>query len=204
MIDVVLDISHHNHKPNFVLAKQSGQLAIIHKATQGTDYTDPTFSKRRQFIVDSGLWLGAYHFLTAHAPINQADHFLAATAGIPLLVADWESYQGLLPPIFVLSEFVRALQRAGRTVGVYMNQHDLITHIDEFDDAVGRCWLWVARYGCAPTVPVNTHWPTWTLWQYTDGLHSHPAPVSGIGYCDRNRFNGTLNGLARLWGKEIL
>ena len=41
----------------------------------------------------------------------------------------------------------------------------------------------------------------WTFWQYTDGVHG-PAPhrVDGVGRCDRNKFNGSLAQLKKLWG----
>ena len=48
-------------------------------------------------------------------------------------------------------------------------------------------------------VPPN--WPTWTMWQYTDGgIGPEPHPVNGIGRCDRDKFNGNENQLRELWG----
>jgi lysozyme len=44
-------------------------------------------------------------------------------------------------------------------------------------------------------------WSTWTLWQYTDGMHGpEPHAVKGIGPCDRNKFNGSLTSLKKVWG----
>jgi hypothetical protein len=38
-------------------------------------------------------------------------------------------------------------------------------------------------------------------WQYTGGgLGPAPHEVQGIGLCDRDRFNGTLAALKKLWG----
>lgn len=48
-------------------------------------------------------------------------------------------------------------------------------------------------------VPAN--WPTWTMWQYTDGgIGPLPHTVAGIGRCDRDRFNGNATQLKKLWG----
>lgn len=198
MLDIVVDLSHHNHKPDFKRAKQSGMYGIVHKATQGTQYIDPTFSTRRGFIEDSGLKLGAYHFLSSSQPVQQAEHFLDTASQVPLLVVDWETSNGRLPSVPVLSEFIRFIHSQGRSVGLYLGQADLIEHFEEFDEAINQCWLWVARYGKMPEIPLG-RWPTWTMWQWTDGMHNNPQPVSGFGYCDRNRFNGNFAGLERLW-----
>jgi len=198
MMDVVHDISHHQHKPDFKRAKRSGQIGCIHKATEGTAYKDPTFIPRRGFIEDAGLLFGAYHFLTSSQPIQQAEHFLEVTGDTPLLVVDWETSNGKLPSVEVLSEFVRFIHNESRSLGFYVGQADLIEHFEEFDEAIQQCWLWVARYGKMPEVPLGK-WKTWTMWQWTDGMHNTPQPVPGIGYCDRDRFNGSLSGLYRLW-----
>ena len=41
--DAVIDLSHFNHNPDFKLAKADGILGVIHKATQGTSFLDPTY-----------------------------------------------------------------------------------------------------------------------------------------------------------------
>jgi hypothetical protein len=66
------------------------------------------------------------------------------------------------------------------------------------DPILGECWLWIAQYG--PTVRVPPAWKLWTMWQYTDGaVGPGPHELAGIGRCDRDRFNGDLAGLKRLW-----
>jgi lysozyme len=41
------------------------------------------------------------------------------------------------------------------------------------------------------------------MWQYTDGaVGPEPHVVAGIGYCDRDKFNGDLTQLHKLWGFE--
>ena len=198
MLDNVTDLSHHNHKPDFRRAKLSGQYGVIHKATQGLSYIDPTFRKRVEFAEFAGLRVGAYHFLTSSHPVLQAEHFLRNAGDRTLLVVDWETSAGKLPSVAVLSEFIRFIHSEGRSIGLYLNNSDLNEHFDEFDDAIGQCWLWVARYGKMPSVPLG-RWTTWTMWQWTDGMHNSPTPVPGFGYCDRDRFNGSQEGLERLW-----
>lgn len=39
------------------------------------------------------------------------------------------------------------------------------------------------------------------LWQYTDGTHGpEPHTVDGVGNCDGDQFNGSLEQLRKLWG----
>ena len=68
------------------------------------------------------------------------------------------------------------------------------------DPVFSQCFLWIAQYGPAPThIPAT--WPTWTMWQYTDGnVGPQPHSVDGIGNCDRDQFNGTVEQLQQLWG----
>jgi lysozyme len=48
---------------------------------------------------------------------------------------------------------------------------------------------------------VPAGWPTWTLWQYTDGAYGpQPYEVAGVGRCDRDMFNGDEAQLQALWG----
>jgi len=45
--NVVIDLSHHNADPDFGLAHDTdGIVDVIHKATQGLTYTDPTLAER--------------------------------------------------------------------------------------------------------------------------------------------------------------
>jgi lysozyme len=64
---------------------------------------------------------------------------------------------------------------------------------------LANCWLWLAQWEPVPVLPAA--WNIWTLWQYTDG-QAGPGPysVAGVGNCDRDKFNGPLEQLRKLWG----
>jgi lysozyme len=67
------------------------------------------------------------------------------------------------------------------------------------DPVLSQCWFWLAQYGPTPVVPPC--WPKYTLWQYTDGaVGPEPHELPGIGRCDRDKFNGSLDDLKRFWG----
>lgn len=210
MVNAVIDISHHNTVSSFEKVLQAGVFGIIHKATQGTSYVDPTFSANRRKAEQAGLRVGAYHFGTAGDPIAQADH-LVSTAGLDtLLVLDFEGNpQGHDMTLEEAEHFVdHVKQVTGRYPGLYSG-HTIkealanrgITSPEQTE--LSKCWLWIAQYSKAPLLPKI--WPTWTLWQYTDGaVGPEPHKVDGIGRCDREQFNGTLAELESFWRKQTV
>lgn len=203
VVNVVVDLSHHNGDVDLQTAATDGRIVgVIHKATQGLTFTDPIYDANRQKAEDAGLLWGAYHFGTGSDGVQQAEFFLQQTApddGV-LLVLDFEANaQG---PSMTLEEaraFVTHVQQTtGRFPGLYGGHYLKELLGTSKDDVLANCWFWLSQYG--PTAVVPSNWDTWTMWQYTDGgMGPEPHDVPGIGRCDRDRFNGPLTGLKRLW-----
>ena len=202
-LNVVIDISHNNGNVDLARAKEDGIVGVIQKATQGQSFVDPTYEVNRRKAADAGLLWGAYHFGVGGDGVEQAEHFLKVAGGDPktLLVLDFESNP--TGPSMDLEEakaFVTHInERTGRFPGFYSG-HDIKRLLGgNRDPILSQCWLWLAQYGPTPVVPRN--WETWTMWQYTDGAYgSEPHQVSGVGRCDRDKFNGDEAQLRRLWG----
>ena len=201
-LNVVVDISHHNGTPDFVQAKAAGILGVIHKATQGLTYEDPIYLTNRQKALDTGLLWGAYHFGDGTDGTGQADFFLSVVNPGPdtLLVLDFETNtQGATMSLDGARAFVSEINsKAGRFPGIYSGS--LIKQLlgNNTDPILAQCFFWLAQYGSNAVVPGN--WPTWTLWQYTDGnAGPQPHSVTGVGNCDRDKFNGDLDALNKLW-----
>jgi lysozyme len=201
--NVVIDISHHNGKVNLQNAKdKSGIVGVIHKATQGQTFVDPTYKTNRKKAQDAGVLWGAYHFGTGSDGVKQADHFLQTVqpAADTLLVLDLEANpQG---PNMVLIEaraFVtRVKEVTGRAPGLYSGHYIKALLGNGMDPVFAECWFWLAQYG--PTAVVPPNWTTWTMWQYTDGaLGPEPHAVTGVGRCDRDKFQGTEAELRTMW-----
>src|SRR6266478_1248793 len=57
-INVVVDLSHHNEKVDFVKMKADGIVAVIHNATQGLTYVDKTYATRQKAASKAGLLWG--------------------------------------------------------------------------------------------------------------------------------------------------
>jgi len=204
VVNVVVDLSHQNGDVDLKVAAADGSiLGVIHKATQGLTYSDPLYDANRRKAADAGLLWGAYHFGTGGDGVQQAEFYLQRTMPIDdvLLVLDFEANpQG---PSMTLEEaraFVTHVkQSTGRFPGLYGGHYlkDLLG--TSKDDVLANCWFWLSQYG--PTAVVPPNWKTWTMWQYTDGgMGPAPHDVPGIGRCDRDRFNGSLANLKRLWG----
>ena len=198
----VIDLSHHNGKVDFQKAAGSGIVGVIHKATQGQDYVDPTFTGNRAKADAAGLLWGAYHFGTGADGILQADHFLTTVDPdeSTLLVLDFEANaQGPNMTLIEARAFVTHVQQTtGRWPGLYSGHYIKALLGTQMDPVLANCWFWLAQYGPTPVVPAN--WPRWTMWQYTDGgLGPEPHTVPGAGRCDRDLFNGTEDALRTFW-----
>ncbi len=203
VINVVVDLSHHNGSVDLAKAKTAGMLGIIQKATQGEDFVDPTFAVNRRKAGDAGLLFGAYHFGVGGDGEAQADHFLetAGTAPATLRVLDFENNpQDESMTLEQARAFVgRVFEQTGIWPGLYSGHFIKQLLGDQKDPVLQNCWLWLAQYGPKAVVPAT--WTTWTMWQYTNGaLGPEPHEVAGIGRCDRDKFNGSEAGLRKLWG----
>jgi lysozyme len=202
IINVVVDISHHNGSVDFAKAKADGIVGVIQKATQGQSGVDKTYDKNRKAALDAGLLWGAYHFATGSDGIRQAENFLkvASPDKDTLLVLDFEpNPTGPSMNLIEAHAFITHVQQAtGRFPGCYSGHYIKQLLGSKKDRLLANCWFWLAQYG--PTAVVPSTWNTWTMWQYTDGNYGPgPHDVDGIGSCDRDKFNGDLSQLQKLW-----
>jgi lysozyme len=205
MLNVVVDLSHHNTVSSFDVVKQQGIVGVIHKATQGTSIVDAMYHARRELALSAGLLWGAYHFGVKGRVNDQIDHFLDTVDPVAtdLLVLDFEpnGESGTMSLADAENFVTQVNARLNRYPGLYSGQAFIRQQLGNNTTSVLKnCFLWIARYSSeSPTVPPA--WPTFTLWQYTDGnAGPQPHQVEDIGRCDRDKFNGDLEGLKKLWG----
>jgi len=201
-INVVIDISHHNGNPDFAAVKAGGVEGVIHKGTQGISFVDPMYATNKQKAADAGLMWGAYCFGTSADGVMQADFFLNKVRpdSQTLLALDFEANpQGASMTLEEARAFVTHIHEALGRFPVFYGGFFLKQLLGSNEDPVLKnCPLWLSQYGPKPIVPPN--WPTWTMWQYTDGAAGPPPHmVPGIGRCDRDIFKGSLQDLEVLW-----
>ena len=203
MINTIIDIFHQNHI-DFDRARADGIVAIIHKATEGTHFRDNEYRERKQRAKDMGFLWGAYHFSSAGNVLDQVEHFLtvAEPDESDLVALDFEpSSHGPDMTIQQAHQFVMAIRNELGRFPVIYGGHLLREGVGHNPDPIlANCPLWYARYTHLPIGIPTQVWPTYTLWQYTDGNNGdEPHRVDGIGRCDRDRYQGSTDELRAAW-----
>jgi len=222
-LDAVIDISHSTTVNDFNLARRhSNILGVIHKASEGGDWRDPMYAKRRVEAEAAGLLWGAYHFGTReHSGADQAAMFLHTARPGPatLLALDLEFNEPNPSNTMQLrqaEDFVHAVvATTGRHPLIYTNaawaddepmghpQHRL-GRITEHS-ILASCPLWLADYRFQPKLPSAWRGKGWHFWQYAGDTEAggprgvQARRVSGVVRCDRNIFQGDAATLRRFW-----
>ncbi|HLX32874.1 MAG TPA: glycoside hydrolase family 25 protein [Gaiellaceae bacterium] len=200
-----IDVSNNNGPINWTKVAGAGYAFAFGKATEGTTFTDGTYSTNRNGSESAGLTFGAYHFArpagggaasaTASA-IAQADYFLSVANPQPgelPPVLDLEK-TGKLPPkrlvIWTQAWVDEVFARIGVEPFIYSSPAFWQSYLgDTTSIAASGALLWIAHWTSAstPWVPAqNWNGAGWTFWQWTDCLS-----VPGIAHCtDGDRMNG--------------
>jgi Lyzozyme M1 (1,4-beta-N-acetylmuramidase) len=203
MINTIIDIFHGN-SIDLKAARDGGIVAVIHKATQGSSFRDSRYHQRRERAKELGFLWGGYHFSTGGSVSDQVENFLtyARPEDDELISLDWEPSDGPDMTLDQARHFVQMIKDETGRVPVVYGGHLLRESIGHRPDAVlSNCPLWYSRYASAPIGIPTQVWPTYTLWQYTDGdvgSQPHDTPGAGGG-TDRNIFQGTLQQLRSQW-----
>lgn len=203
MLNVIVDISHHQKYVDFNAIKLAGIIGVIHKCTQGTGFIDDKYKSRMELAKSVGLLWGAYHFGEDATVETQIDHFLTnADLDVnDLAVLDFEKYDTDQMTLQQAKEFVgRVYTHRKQFPWLYTGASFINEKLGtKIDPVLKNCYLWIAQYN-NKEIKVPPTWKKWTMWQYTDGVNgNNPHEVNGIGPCDRNLFDGNLLELKKLW-----
>jgi len=215
----ILDMSHHNAVRDWaaIAAPQpdgTQVLAVIHKIDQGLGYRDPTYQAHRDGARRAGLLWGAYDFLTGEDPTAQADAFVAlvkSTEGglfpadlLPMIDLERNTTPGGTTATIAQARVyaARIKELIGRSPVLYVQLSTVQENQKAFADPVFQdCPLLVAWYpadpAAVPTDAAVAPWPTWSGHQFTQADHRLPGVDGDL---DRSHWNGTVEGLRRLWG----
>ena len=164
---------------------------MIHKATEGTGYTDPNRAENCLNAKKAGIVCATYHWISpGNNARDQMAYYLRVVDPVPgeRMVIDYEqsgcTLDQLKEAVEVLADDPRDLQ-----VTVYSG-HLLKEQLGSKRDSylAETTDLWLAQYTDGdPSWPEATY-PSWALWQF-----SETGEVAGIddSYVDLNRFNGS-------------
>ena len=182
-----IDISAYQPNVNFAQVKAAGIEIVYIKATDSITYINPCLKAQYQGAKAAGLKVGFYHFFHANVdPIQQAQYFLKAIAGMPYncrLVMDIELNYGVAAP--ALSAAAESfLQELGMTAGVSPTVYTYTAFIvPNLTNALARYPLWLADYSKVPGS--NPVWSSYDGWQY-----SEQGSIPGIrGAVDLDQFS---------------
>ncbi|WP_344358160.1 GH25 family lysozyme, partial [Micromonospora lupini] len=208
-----IDVSHYQGTINWESVADSGIDFAYAKATEGTDYTDPTYLTNRSGARANSVYFGAYHFGRPDQgdPRGQAARLVEVsrysrdgTTLPPMLDIEWSSSQptcfGLSTSAMVswISQFLDEVKvRTGQQAMIYTNPN-WWNPCTGNTTAFGSYPLFHSRYADTPG-SLPSGWSRFTLWQYTSS-GSVPGVSGGV---DRDVFNGTLAQLRALAGGGV-
>ncbi|HEY0302676.1 MAG TPA: glycoside hydrolase family 25 protein, partial [Rhizomicrobium sp.] len=205
-VPVVVDIYHGNAVTSFAQAKAAGLRGVIHKASTGQSGSDPAYAQRRAAAAAAGLLWGAYHWGTAAPADKQVENFLSKVQpdANTLVALDFESDPGNQMTLEGARQFLQGIQdKLGRRAVLYSGSLIKSELGATHDPFFGSHRLWLAQYGSHPTVQAS--WPTYWLWQYTDGTSGpDPKKCPGIpgnsaGDLDCDHYQGSEDQLKAEW-----
>jgi lysozyme len=200
---MVVDLSHYDSASNYNDVVKAGICGCIYKATQGVNYTDPTYVQQQHAAKTAGLLWGAYHFADSSNVNDQINNFMQFACPDPdeLFCLDWEDNGGNTMSIDNVKAWIDGVESAlGRPEQcvIYSGNTAKEALGSSKDDFLGARRLWLCQYGSTPTVQQS--WDKYWLWQYTDGS-TGPTPhtISGVGACDINSYDGAKDQLTKEW-----
>jgi lysozyme len=194
-----IDISHYQGRPNFSQVAASGVIAMIHKATEGTGYSDPDRAINCSNALKAGIAVCTYHFLKHGNADAQMDYYLKVIEpedGERVIV----DYEDSSCTIGDLHEAVQTLLDYGHNLQITVYSGNLLKEqLGSSHDAflATNTDLWLAQYTSGqPSWPKGTY-DTYSLWQYSE---SGTIPGISDAAVDLNEFNGSDENLIKWIG----
>ena len=195
-----IDVSSWQSAINWSSVHAAGVKFAFIRVSDGANYSDSRFHANWTGAKAHGVVRGAYQFFRSNQdPIAQANLLLSTMGTLA---------PGDLPPVVDVesTDGVSSATRAHK-LHQWLDRVESVVHVKPIIYTGGYFWddhvaadfhtypLWHAGYtgGTCPS-SVSSHWPRWTLWQFTSSGH-----VSGIGgNVDEDRFNGSMAQLQQL------
>lgn len=192
-----VDIS--SHQGGMDCGKTKADFFIV-KASQGTSYVNPYFSRHYSQAVAAGKLVGAYHYASGGDPAKEADYFLSIVGkrvGECIMALDWEHIKGGGEnPAFNTSREVSWCQAFAKRIhdktGVwpFMYMSASVTRRRDWSAVAKNCPLWLAQYGSNDLTGYQSE--PWTdgkqlgAWGRKIAIHQYSPSGSISGYrCSR-------------------
>ena len=200
-INSIIDL-HHKSSIKIKSAKEAGVSAIIFKGTEGVSSHDPKYHLAKKEAKELGLLWGSFHFSNNGDVTKQVSNYLSYVKpeGNEVICLDFEHNKGKEMSLKQAEQFVQLVKgELGRFPMLYGGAWMREQIGKNKNEILSQCPLWYRRYASSPKELPTQVWPTYTLWQYTDGeIGGNPKTVNGI-TCDRSFFQGTEDDLKNAW-----
>jgi lysozyme len=200
----IIDAYHANSIDWDLLATEPRVVAIIHKATIGSNKIDPGYHSRKREAQKRGYLWGSYHLGVAGNPEKQADHYINTVkpAANELIALDLESLDSrkFMNANEAIRFINRVKQRLGRYPVVYANHRCARIISQKFRDTVfAHTPLWYANFtNRVDDFPTGV-WSSYTLWQFSSEILTQKAIPGTKPDMDINVFNGFEKDLRAQW-----
>ncbi len=197
-----VDVSSYQRDVAWSTLYGSGVRWAYTKATEGTYYTNPSFTQQYNGSYNVGMIRGSYHFATPDTTsgATQASYFVAHGGGwskdgktLPgVLDIEWNPYgadcygKTASQMVSWIADFLNTYKsRTGRDAVIYTATNWWTKCTGNYSGFSATNPLWIARYAStAGTLPAG--WAYYTMWQYTS---------TGKTVGDHDRFNGSTTQL---------
>lgn len=182
-------------------AKVPGDFIII-KATQGTGYINPSFTRQADVTIKSGKTLGLYHYANGSGMTGEVDFFLQAVKPYidkAFLCLDWENIpNGGANPQFGNPGYAKQFmdevrKRTGLTMFIYGSKDSCFNAFDWSAVKAAGYPCWGAQY--PGYTPINGYqqepWQStrqWGPWGRYPSIHQYTSVLRLNGY------SGNLDG----------
>lgn len=187
------DVSDHQPDVDWDKYAASQRKLAICKATEGTDWVDPTTEGNRTSLGRLGLYCGLYHFAGSSIqdqikdPVEEAGFYLQNVGPMgpkEFPVLDFERTWGMSPEKqinWVNKWCTEVSQKTGKTPWVYLPTYMLDDWGSADASSLTKYPLWIADINSSDpqNPPDSTPWSSPAAWQYTEH-----ASIPGIGRCD--------------------
>ncbi len=176
-----IDVSRYQGDVAWKEVAESGITFALAKATQGTSYADPKFSKNWEGMKREGIIRGAYHFLTPDEDgAAQARHFISVVhpeSGDLPTVVDVErigkhSNADLVRVLLAFRDEIQ--QHHGHEIMIYVSPAFWTDHLEPHLPSAWTGPLWIAEYEVKEPKLISKI-SDWSIWQ-----HSNTGRCKGI------------------------
>lgn len=190
-----VDISHYQGKVDMDKLKEQGIQLVYMKATEGSQSVDDKFAINWKNGIQSGLYVGAYHFFSFDSPgKTQAQNFMDVVGDlhgrmIPVVDVEFYGNKEENPPEVSnvqreLNDFLQTLEaRYGVKPMIYTTQKIYAQYLGKEYEAYP---LWIRSVYYPANLAVGNKW---LMWQYSDSAEL--AGYHGTERCiDLDLFHG--------------